>query len=438
MAEQQAVQYAAATATATATTAAVLDPPAPPSRGLSSARFYPLIVVGLAMMTQGGFTLLGQGFAPFLPFMQQEFGLTNTNIGIFTGAIFIAAAASSTFFGWAIDRVGERLIIGLLMLLGGVSVLLLTVAPGYLALLGIAVLMGVLRSPGNAAGGRAIVGWVSKKRRATAMGLKQAGSSIYSAIAAAAVPIVAVAYGWHAAVVALAVFLAVTAIVIFSLYREPPEAQARKKKAGSLKEGLVEIARNRDAGLAMAVQFMHLGAEVTIATYLIFFLHDGHGMSLIAAGGLLAAFQVTSIFTRVAWGSLSDLLWQGRRKPALYVGGAAAAIALLSLALVPANSPVWVLLLASVGLGATARSLNPLSQTLLAEVTNPTRLGLVLGVSGTFSRSSTFLMPPLFGILADAFDFRIAWLVLAAFMATTLLFLRLVREGQPEEAMEIA
>jgi ACS family hexuronate transporter-like MFS transporter len=304
------------------------------------------------------------------------------------------------------DRLGERMIIGLFMLLGAAAVLLVAVAPGYLALLGIAVLMGTFRSPGNAAGGRAIIGWVSKKRRATAMGVKQAGSSIYAALAAAGVPILAVAYGWRTAVIVMGVFLALSAAVIYMLYREPETSDERKKRSGSLKDGLIEIMHNKDAGYVMAVSFMLLGTEVTVAVYFISFLHQAHGVSLVAAGGLLAVVQVTSVFTRIAWGSASDVVWKGRRKPALSIGSAATVAVLLALAALPAGIPAWPLFLAAVGLGATARALTPINQTLLAEVTSPGRLGLVLGFSGTVGRSSTFIRPPLFGVLADAVDFR--------------------------------
>lgn len=402
-------------------------------KGLAGTPFYPLVVVGLAMMTQGGFTLLGQGFAPLLPYLQEEFSLTSTHVGLFTGMIFLTACAASTIFGWAMDRLGERAIIGLFMLLGGAAVLLIPLAPTFIALLGIAALMGTFRSPGNAAGGRAVIGWVSKKRRATAMGFKQAGSSIYSALAALAVPVIAVAYGWQAAVIALGLFLALSAVAIFALYREPPTSK-QKKDVGSLKEGLAEILRNRDAGYVMAVSFLLLGAEVTVATYFILFLHDSHGFSLVAAGGLLAVIQLTSVGMRIAWGSLSDVLWHGRRKPVLYLGCAASAAVLIALAVLPNGIPEWVLLLAAVGLGATARALTPIGQTLMAEVTNPNRLGLVLGFSGTVGRSSTFILPPLFGIVADAVDFRASWLGLGLMMATALFFLSRVREGDRDEA----
>ena len=52
---------------------------------LTSARYYPYVVIGLALLSHGGFALSGQGFTPFYPFIRDDFSLTAGQVGLVNG-----------------------------------------------------------------------------------------------------------------------------------------------------------------------------------------------------------------------------------------------------------------------------------------------------------------------------------------------------------------
>ena len=405
----------------------------PKPKGLSHASLYPLIVVGLAVLSHGGFSLSGQGFTPFYPFIRDEFVLTSTQVGLVSGVIYGAAALTSVGFGWAVDRLGVRLIGGALMVVSGFVVMSLYFASGLWMVLLVAAAMGALRPAGHPAGARAVMDWIGKARRGTAMSIKQAGNPALSAIAAVAVPPLAIAYGWRVAAVALGCSIAAAGITIVLLYRDRPSAALQRPEPVPFFKGIRHVMRDKQVTMAILFGFPLVGAQVATLTYFILFLNDELGVSLVVAGGLLATLQVSSIVMRIGWGVISDTLGRGRRKPVLFVSGLATAGVLLAMGLLPQGAPYWALVLVAIGLGATATSWVSLHTVLLAELSGPGRVGTTVGYASALQRMSIVIAPPIFGFVEDHSGYQVAWLALSGVIAGGMLLLTQVREGRREQ-----
>lgn len=395
---------------------------------MTKHRLYPYVVIGIAVLSHGGFALSGQGFTPFYPFIQDDFDLSRTQVGIITGTIFGAATVTSTGFGWLIDRFGARIMSGLTMILSGAAVASMYFANSFTAVLIVAAVMGSLRPVGHPAGTKAILDWVSLRQRATAMSIKQAGNPLLAAAAAAIVPPVAIAYGWQVAAVALGVFISASGVLILTIYRDKETAIQRKESGKSFFQGIKSVVTSRDLSFAMAFGFPLVGVQVATLTYFILYLNDDLGVSVIIAGGLLAILQMSSIVMRIAWGVLSDTLGKGRRKPVLLIAGLTTIIVLTIVAFLPANTPYWVLVLVAIGLGATATSWVSLHSVLLSEIAKPSEVGTAIGYASTLSRSAIVITPPFFGWLSDIADYQTAWLAMVVGIVIALLFLGAVKE----------
>ena len=403
------------------------------ARGIQHAARYPLIVIGIAMLSHGGFALSGQGFTPFYPFIQDDFDLSRTEIGFITAAIFGAASVTSSGFGWTIDRFGVRLVAGGTLILSGLVVSTLYFANSFFLLLVIAAAMGSLRPVGHPAGTKAIMDWVGSARRGTAMSVKQAGNPVLGALAAVAVPPLAVAYGWQVAAVALGGFIVVAGITILVLYRDPPRAETHKKAHPSFFTGMGRVIRNRDISLAVAFGFPLIGARVATVTYFILFLNDELGISVIVAGAMLAVLQVSNVVMRIGWGVITDVIGKGRRKRVLMVAVGGTALSLLWVAFLPEGAPLWMVVLAAIALGATATSWVTVHTVLLSEISEPGQIGITIGYASTVSRTGIVVAPPLFGFLADTASYRVAWLALVGAILVGLLFILAIHEPPAEE-----
>ena len=372
----------------------------------------------------------GQGFTPFYPFIQDDFNLSRTQVGFITGTIFAAATVTSSGFGWTIDRFGVRKMAGGTMILSGLVVSSLYFASNFLLLLLIAAAMGSLRPVGHPAGTKAIVDWISATRRGTAMSIKQAGNPVLGAMAAVAVPPLAVEYGWRVAALALGAFIVAGGFLILVLYRDKvSERTESKKEQRSFFAGMGRVMRNRDISLAVAFGFPMVGAQVATLTYFILFLNDELGVGVVVAGGMLAILQVSNIFMRIGWGVLSDTIGGGKRKPVLYVSVAGTLLMLLTMALIPASTPTWALVLVAIGLGGTVTSWVSLHSVLLSELSEPGQIGITIGYASTVSRTGIVIAPIVFGILSDTMGYRVAWLSLVGAIVIGLIALGAIREG---------
>ncbi len=400
-----------------------------PRRSLASAAYYPFVVIGLAVLSHGGFALSGQGFTPFYPFIQDDFDLTRTQVGFVTGTIFAAATVTSSGFGWTIDRFGVRIMAGFMMILSGIAVASLYFASSFLLLLLIAAVMGSLRPVGHPAGTKAIVDWVGPKRRGTAMSIKQAGNPILGALAAVLVPPLAVAFGWRIAAVAMGGFIVASGILILALYRDKPGTVSRKESSSSFFAGMGKVIRDRDISLAVGFGFPMVGAQVATLTYFILFLNDELGVPVIVAGGMLAVLQVANIVMRIGWGVISDTLGKGRRKPVLFFAGGMTAAVLLIVSFLPDGTPTWALVLIAIALGGTATSWVSVHSVLLSELSDPSQIGTTIGYASTVSRTGIVIAPPLFGFIADTASYQAAWMTLVGAILLGMLFLMPVREG---------
>ena len=400
-------------------------------RGLSGSPHYPLVVIALAVISHGGFSLSGQGFTPFYPFIQDDFGLSRTQIGIITSTIFGAATLTSPGLGWTVDRFGVRLMAGGLMVVSGLVVMSLYFTTSFFSILVVAAAMGSLRPVGHPAGAKAIVDWIGPARRGIAMSIKQAGNPILGSMAAAVVPPLAVAFGWRVAALALGTFILLGGIAIVSLYRDRPTSPRDSKPQTSLIQGMRQVMRNRDVSFSIAFGFPLVGTQVATLTYFILYLNDELGVPIIAAGLLLATLQVSNIFMRIGWGVISDTLGGGRRKPTLFIAGMGTALMLLTIALLPLGTPMWGLVLVAIGIGATATSWVSVHSVLLAELAAPGQVGTTVGYASAVSRASIVITPPIFGLLADTLGYQAAWLALVVAILVGMSFLFLVREARP-------
>tara|TARA_Y100001936_G_C16089355_1_gene684624 strand:+ start:534 stop:1739 length:1206 start_codon:yes stop_codon:yes gene_type:complete len=395
---------------------------------MTSHRFYPYLVIGIAVLSHGGFALSGQGFTPFYPFIQDDFNLSRTQVGIITGTIFGAATITSTGFGWLIDHFGARLMSGITMVASGIAVASMVFANSFSTVLIVAAIMGSLRPVGHPAGTKAILDWVSLRQRATAMSIKQAGNPLLAAIAAALIPPIAIAYGWQFAAVALGIFISIGGIFILAVYRDKETSIERKRSTKPFWQGIKSVITSRDLSFAMAFGFPLVGVQVATLTYFILYVHDDLGVSIIVGGSLLAILQVSSIVMRITWGVISDTLGKGRRKPVLLVAGLLTITILLTVAFLPQNTPYWGLVLVAIGLGATATSWVSLHSVLLSEIAKPSEVGTAIGYASTLSRSAIVITPPLFGWISDVSNYQTAWLAMAIGIVVALFFLGFVKE----------
>jgi predicted MFS family arabinose efflux permease len=253
------------------------------------------------------------------------------------------------------------------------------------------------------------------------------GIPVGGLLAALILPSLAQAHGWRFGVVAAGVVAVVIALVLAVAYPRRRRGLEASRQAGRAAKLTKNVALTGAAG-----NFL-LAGQICVVTYLVVFLVRDWGMSVTAAGFLLALAQGSGALGRLGWGLASDRLLNGSRRTVLIMAGLVSAGGCLVLSLLPSTSShVWLGITIAV-LAAGAVVWTGVQMTLLSELAAPGFEGRTVAL-GMFLQQPALLLAPLaFGALVDwTGSFRIAWQVLAAFVVIGALLLFGIREAKPE------
>ena len=365
-------------------------------------------MLGLTTVLQLGLSVPQQTPAAIGPVLTAELGLSRAELGLLTSAIWGGMLLGMFPAGILADRFGERRVIAAGGAALGILIFLASYATSFWALFALLLLAAVGAASGSPGGTRALASWFAVGQRGMAMGIRQTGVTIAGVTAAVVLPPVAVAFDWQAAFRVAAVLVVACVLVFTIFYREPAQPHHGDQAALHLRD----LLGNRPFLVATAFAWMFMGALGCSVTYLGVSLHQQAGLSAVEAGQVLAVLQVGGIAGRVGYGLAADRI--GRVGPILVLTGVLAVVACGLMALV--RGPQSMLLLAGLGftLGLATMGWNAVYLTLVAAVA-PARSGATaIGAALTVSFTGMFVVPPLFGLIADqAGSYPRAWLALA-------------------------
>lgn len=367
------------------------------------------------------------GIPAIASLIQSDLGLTLPQAGSFLSAYYIGPVLMSLPAGTMADRWGvlRTLVLGQAVIaLGLVAV---SASPSYWILA--ALMMGAGAGYGmlNPTSTKAVMGWFPPAQRATAVGLKQVGLPLGGALGAALMPPLAVAIGWRGAVALSGGLIGATAIASLALYRDPPATAVAR--AAAPRQPLGVVLRTRDLWLVAVSTLVFAAVQTVWMAFLVLYLQEIVGLSLLVAGWLLAVAQVGGMAGRVAFGLLSDRVFGGRRRAPLAIAGCGSALCSLAIAATGPDSSTLGLTLLALVFGFVGIGWNGVQHTLMAELVGPSAAGTALGLGLAVSSLGVTLGPPLFGRSVElAGGYRGPWIGLALTMVAALALLALVRE----------
>ena len=348
---------------------------------------------------------LRQGMPALGPEFRDVFGLTLGQIGVLFAVQTLGFTLGLVPWGALADRTGERPVLagGLAATAAGLA--LSAEAGSFGLLLAGLFLTGFFGSSATGASGRAIMGWFARAERGFVLGIRQTAIPVGGAITALSLPAIALAADLRTALLALGAFALAAAIVAAVWMRDPPPAEAPK--------GFVATPPMRDRRIwRLGVgSGLFVIAQAAVIGFTVLFLVDEHGMTVGQAALVLAAIQLVAAVARIAVGRWSDRLdrrIEPLRHAGLLGGVLVAAMALLS------GAPNLVLVPLLIAGGAAMSSWNGLSFTAAAEIAGRARAGTAMSLQNMLVSILGAVASPLFGLLAEASSYRVAFLAVAA------------------------
>ena len=392
-----------------------------------------------------------QTFSVLAPLISSQYHLTHTDLGRILGAFQISYAVTWLLGGIFLDAVGTRLGLALAVIFWSVVNILTGFASSVFGFACFRFLLGIgegLNWPGAS---KTVAEWFPSQERSLAVAIFDSGSSVGGAVAALAVPLIAIRFGWRAAFVVSGllgfVWLLVWLRVYHPLDRHPrvtPQEisfirAGQNAPANSAERGVrrwLNLARNRN------VWGIVLGRALTdpIWWFYVFwlpqYLSDARGFSLqrialfawmpfVAAdlgnftGGLVSGYCIrrgVSVVRARTWVCVFSSLPILAGIPAASVHSVYAALALICFAL-------W-----------GYASWSTMGLTLPSDLFPQDVVATVTGLSGLAAGLVGAVFTVAVGILVDRFSYGPAFLVagLMPLFATASILL-LVRAPQNEE-----
>src|SRR5206468_6688319 len=336
------------------------------------------------------------------PEIAQTFAIAPKWIGVFVGLVYAGAMIASLACGGFIERFGAIRVSQAGVLLCAAGTLAVALAPqSAIALLaGAAVMIGVGYGPITPASSHVLIRTAQPSRLALTFSIKQTGVPAGAALAGAALPAAALLIGWRASLI-VASIAGVAVAAAAQPARAMLDADRRSGRALSpakILEPLAIVWRSRTLIELALVSFIYAGTQVCLTSFLVVYLTESLGWSLVGAGFALTAATLGGVVGRIVWGSIAD-----RALPPRQVLGTIGIAAALCGAVLASATPAWpTILLIAIALffGATAIGWNGVQLSEVARHAPKGAAGAVTGATAFITFSGVVAGPPIFALLA--------------------------------------
>jgi len=370
---------------------------------------YVILTVALAFQTSA--SLLQQGIGAIQPLIGQRLALDHQQLGWVVAAISLGSALFATGAGVAVDYLGERAVLLWSGIAMGITLLASAAFANLIWLVVWLFLFGMAYATSAPSGGRAILQWFTRDR-GFAMGIRQCGVPMGGVVGSLLLPVVALHWGYRAALGVSGVICIVVAVVFIRWYSRPSDANGEERiRFREVLRGLIMVASSPSSICLNLLCASLVAVQYTAVSFLAIALMTQKHATLTVAVEAMVIFQMGAIIGRLAWGSVSDHIFGGDRiYPMLLISVMTLGV-LWWLALPGAESALVISSLAF-ALGFSAAAWNGLWAAAQAEIGGHRHAGSALGASLTVIYIVGAIVPPLFGAIVDHKGFSPAWEVL--------------------------
>lgn len=368
------------------------------------------------------------------PAVAAETGASASHVGIFIAMVYGASMVASLVSGPLVQRFGAIRLSQACLVVCAVGLACVATAVPTLFVVG-AIFLGMGYGPVTPASSHILAKSTPRERMSFIFSLKQTGVPIGGALAGALVPALVLWGGWRAAALAVAGACLATSISAQPLRealdadRDPDRPLVIASLAGPLRYTLRDPVLRRLAFCS----FFFAALQLCLITFLVTYLTLNVGISLVAAGLMLASAQAGGAVGRIGWGMIADH-W-GRPVRLLGLLAIAMGAAAVATGRFTPQWPAVSVALVCAAFGATAIGWNGVYLAQVARLAPPGKAGDATGGALVFTYAGVLFGPPAFTFLiGGGISFASAFVMLAvpAVACGLWLFWRDGNQNEPE------
>ncbi|MDO5512557.1 MFS transporter [Corynebacterium sp.] len=368
-----------------------------------------------------------------MPFIQQDLGLSNAQVGQLAGAAALTWSIASIVGGRLSDKVkSKRLYLVILMIAFSLASFLQGFVGTFVHLIILRLLMGLFEGPTIPVTQSVLAIESSPHRRGFNLGftMNTANGVFGSVLAPIVIVALANAFNWRTAFFFTIIPGLIMAFVIWKVMREPETTDTVTEGYAhpDHKAGLGEVLRNRNVIVSIVMFSGFMVYLISLQVFGPLFLTNVRGWTASSMSLILAAFGVGTAI----WGFVVPLISDRiGRKPTAVIFGLLSTLAPLAFVYVsqPGLLGLTVFLFAAgMGVGGMAMSVIP------AESVRPAVAGLAVGLPvGIGEFVGGFLNPVITGAVADHYGLASALFISSGGALVATLFALFLRESAPRK-----
>lgn len=334
------------------------------------------------------------------PAVAKDVGISTNYLGAYVALAYFGAMVASLLGGAAVKRWGAIRLSQIGLVLAAIGLFLCAIPTVETIALG-ALFIGAGYGPITPASSHLLIKSTPPEKLSFVFSIKQTGVPLGGMIAGATVPSLNFLIGWQWAFVCSGIACVICALSVQRL-REGLDDDRDPTVRPSLSTGFVLplklIFSHRTLRKLSYMSFMFSIAQMALMGYLVTFLYEDLGWSLVAAGGALTVAQAAGVSGRMLWGYVSDR-WLGATMMLIVVAVLLVIGAMGTALLRPESSP-WFLFPVLIIFGASAIGWNGVFLAEIARQAPKGQAGVATGGTLCITFLGVMLGPPLFGVLA--------------------------------------
>ncbi|TYO95033.1 sugar phosphate permease [Geothermobacter ehrlichii] len=347
------------------------------------------------------------------PVVAAEIGISPRYIGLFVAILYMVAMISSLISGDFITRYGAVRVSQICLIFCAVGLMFSTLASIPMMILS-AMLLGVGYGPVTPASSHVLMQNSPVNRRAFVFSFKQSGVPAGNALAGVMVPFLVLVVDWRGAA------LVVGGLCLLSVLASEPvrvklDVDAEPKHSLQMRgmgKPIKMIFSKPELWKVTFGSLFYAMLQLCFITYFVTYLMVGRNLSLVDAGGILAAAQIGGISGRIFWGFVADRFFS----PRVVLGflGLSMSVVMVCFLSLGEGCPYPVMLILSVLFGTLAIGWNGVYLAELARLAPTGETGSVIGGGLFFTFLGVVVGPPIFGMIVTvANSYEIAFMVFA-------------------------
>ncbi len=390
-------------------------------------RGIPVVALLIGLIVQTLVTMAAYSIPAAAPAIASELKIAGEWVGIFIAIVYGVGMFSAVMSPSFIHRYGA-VRVSQFILLAGVAMILASSLGGTVVALGAgAVLLGAGYGATAPTSSHLLMKRTPAPVRNLVFSIRQIGVPLGGVLSGLIVPPLVLAFSWQTAIGAqlIPVLLMLAILQWLRPTYDADRNPAFEMRSAGVIGPLRLIKTNPALRVLAAVCFFYAGAQLCFIAYMSVHLTSRADFGLVAAGQMLAAYQISGVISRPIWGVIADR-WIAARTMLIAMGFVMATMAVMAGMFSPEWSHLSILMVAIVA-GATASGYTGLAFAEFGRLGGVDRAAEAAGLGAFAQLAGVMVLPTLFGLLVLVSGYELAYGAIGFFAAVSAIFLASAR-----------